>query len=248
MKHKKIIDFLESYYPLSKQMENDISGFQFGNLQDKFLGCLVTTDVTLEAIDFCILKKLNLIVTHHPILYPNPVKAFENEFLQKKFLLLEKNQITVFSLHTNLDVLPNGLNYFLAKNFFTNQKVYLKETYAKINKKILPEKLLRKLKKTLKAPIRYVFFEDKILNIAFISGAGASLIPNILKHDPKINTFITGDVKLSDFIFAKDNKINLIDIGHEIEILLFKNLFFFLKKKFLKKKIYYLDSIEILTK
>jgi putative NIF3 family GTP cyclohydrolase 1 type 2 len=52
----------------------------------------------------------------------------------------------------------------------------------------------------------------RVRKIAWCSGSGASLFPEIVRHKPDV--FITGDVKYHDALDFQMEGITVVDIGH----------------------------------
>ena len=105
-----IYNFLNSLAPFNLACNWDNSGFLIGDINAYFQNCLICLDVTDKIIDECIEKKCNLIISHHPIIF-NKLKKITSDMLVYK---LVKNDINVVSLHTNLDIASQGVNFVLA--------------------------------------------------------------------------------------------------------------------------------------
>ena len=103
MEIKKIIDLLEKICPKNLAEEEDYVGLQTGNPQNKIKKILITLDCSKRAIEKAIKTNCNLIISHHPLLWPSLEEAIKVESIKKKLTILNKNNITVYSLHTNYD-------------------------------------------------------------------------------------------------------------------------------------------------
>ena len=71
---------------------------------------VVVLDVTQRAVEFAVLKGCDLIVSHHPFIMPKLTKI---DFDTKKGELTEKlikNNICVYSMHTNFDAAVSGIH------------------------------------------------------------------------------------------------------------------------------------------
>ncbi|MDU1708605.1 MAG: Nif3-like dinuclear metal center hexameric protein, partial [Anaerococcus vaginalis] len=132
---------------------------------------------------------------------------------------LIKNDITVFAMHTNLDIGKGGVNDNLAKllelkdisNLDTNNENpmarfgYTDEITAYDFSKFVKEKL------NCKGLILYGDKNKKIKKVALCGGAGSDFISDAIKKD--CDLIVTSDVKYHEAI---DNckKINIVDPGH----------------------------------
>lgn len=111
MEIRELIDKLCKKYPLDLQEERDNSGLQIGNLNNKLKGVLISLDLEDEGIDWALENSnCNLIITHHPYLFrPTNSIDFSDPFY-KRLEKIVKHDITVFAMHTNLDIAFDGLN------------------------------------------------------------------------------------------------------------------------------------------
>ncbi len=115
MKHKEVIEFLERWAPKGIAWEKDNVGLQIGNVFDDTRGILLTLDISIDAVQKCINEKCNLIISHHPLIF-HPLKQINLQEIKGKIIELAiKNNITVYSAHTNLDFSKDGVSFVLAK-------------------------------------------------------------------------------------------------------------------------------------
>nr|MCU0332804.1 Nif3-like dinuclear metal center hexameric protein [Ignavibacteriaceae bacterium] len=80
-----------------------------------------------EVIESAIKENCNLIITHHPLLY-YPLKNldFSKSSRAKMIEKLIKNNITLYSAHTNLDFTKHGVSYQLAQRLSLKNIRFLK--------------------------------------------------------------------------------------------------------------------------
>ena len=100
-----------------KLAENwDNVGLLLGNNNNEVNKVLVCLDVTTDVVEEAIANDVNLIVSHHPLIF-KPLKSldFTSDFKSRIIRDLIKNDISVISFHTNLDSATLGLNDYLAK-------------------------------------------------------------------------------------------------------------------------------------
>lgn len=110
-----VVDFLSHFAPPKLAEEWDNTGLLVGDEQsplDKILTCLtLTPDVAQEAID----AGVDLIVSHHPIMF-RPIQQITAGDAQGKMLLdLIQAGIAVYSPHTSYDSAAEGINRQLAE-------------------------------------------------------------------------------------------------------------------------------------
>jgi dinuclear metal center YbgI/SA1388 family protein len=115
MKLHDIASFLQQLAPLDLAADWDNVGLLLGNADadvQRILTCLtVTPEVVAEAVD----QRVQLIVTHHPILF-RPIKRLTSANTEGRMLLtLASAGIAVYSAHTAYDNCPGGINDLLAQ-------------------------------------------------------------------------------------------------------------------------------------
>ncbi|WP_280748211.1 Nif3-like dinuclear metal center hexameric protein [Parabacteroides sp. PF5-9] len=115
MKIKEIIKELELYAPLPLQEGFDNSGVQVGDVYQVATGVLLCLDITEEVIEEAIELDCNLIVSHHPLAF-KPFKSLTGStYIERCMINACKNDIVIYSAHTNLDNVIGGVNYKLAE-------------------------------------------------------------------------------------------------------------------------------------
>ena len=127
MNGKQIIKYLEEWAPKEIAWEKDNVGLQVGNPDKKIKNIMLSLDLSDEVIKHAIKKNCNLIITHHPILY-YPLKNLDLSGNSKATMIekLIKNDIALYSSHTNLDFTKDGVSFQLAKRLKLNNIRFLK--------------------------------------------------------------------------------------------------------------------------
>ncbi|MCL2064696.1 MAG: Nif3-like dinuclear metal center hexameric protein [Candidatus Cloacimonetes bacterium] len=109
----KVVNFynkLNEIAPFASAYSWDNCGLLIGDMEREVHKVLISLDITDKIADYAIYHKIDLIISHHPIIY----QAMKS-ICQKKYLKLIENKISVISAHTNLDVSKLGVNYVLAE-------------------------------------------------------------------------------------------------------------------------------------
>ena len=115
MKVKDFTNYLEQLAPLTYQEEYDNSGLIIGDFNMEVQGVLITLDCNDKVLDEAINNKCNLVITHHPIIFKG-LKKINNDSLTDKLVIKAiKNNVAIYSIHTNLDNIVNGVNSEIAK-------------------------------------------------------------------------------------------------------------------------------------
>lgn len=115
MRIEEVISYLESWFPSASALTQDNPGLQVGDPTARLKNVLVTLEVTDRVIEEAIENQVNLILTHHPLIY-NPFSNLNTSAgLGKQIAQLVANGITVYAAHTNLDVSRYGVSMVLAQ-------------------------------------------------------------------------------------------------------------------------------------
>jgi len=117
VKCQVIMDAMERLAPKYLAESWDNVGLLIGSPAQNIDKILVTLDVTSAVVDQAVRDGVNLIITHHPILF-TPVKNIRTDLPQGKILeSLLAAKIAVYAAHTNLDSATGGVNDILAAKF-----------------------------------------------------------------------------------------------------------------------------------
>lgn len=214
---KDIIKIIENEYPKNLACNWDNVGLLAGNEENDIKNILVTLDITPKVVDEAIKYKADLILSHHPLLFGG-VKSFcEDNEQMKMYTKIIRNNISVYSAHTNMDTAPNGINQKLAELFSLSDIGILEpETglgrYGDIDKMPLKD-FCDLVKNKLNTPFLKVSKNsDMIKRVAIGSGGCSDIIPNAIAVGADV--MITADIKYHIAIDSVTNGISLIDAGH----------------------------------
>ena len=214
IKTDEIIEVLEKLAPVETAQNWDNSGWQIFLGKEETKKVMICLTVTKNIISQAIEQECDLIISHHPLIF-NPIKKITNDTICEQIITEAiKNDIQIYSLHTNLDIANGGVNDVLCERL----GIEIVETrcdgfvkIAKLHEIIDIDSFILKLKISLNASkIKMINPSNKkyIQTIAVCSGAGGSFL-NELKD---IDAFITGDIKYHNALDVQD--IVLIDAGH----------------------------------
>ena len=124
MKLGEVIKAFEQIAPFSLQDDYDNSGIQFGNTENEIKRGLVCIDITEEIIDEAIEKQCDLVISHHPLIFRGIKKLTGKHYTERALIKAIKHDISLISVHTNLDSVINGVNKKLAEKLgLTDLKV-----------------------------------------------------------------------------------------------------------------------------
>ena len=115
MKIKEVIAALEQFAPLPLQEDYDNAGLQLGLTEAEVSGALLCLDVTEETVAEAVEKGCNLVVSHHPLLFRGLKQIVDADSVQRTVKMAIKNDVTIVSMHTNLDNAVGGVNWKIAE-------------------------------------------------------------------------------------------------------------------------------------
>ncbi len=114
MKLKDLSKAINQNAAFSLQEDYDNSGIITGNPESEASGALICLDVTDEVIDEAISNKLNVIISHHPLIFNSLLKITGQNNVEKCIIKAIKHDISIIAAHTNLDNYYYGVNNMLA--------------------------------------------------------------------------------------------------------------------------------------
>ena len=128
MKCNELIKYLEHWAPKEIAWERDNAGLQVGSLERETKNILLCLDITPQVVDEAVKKSCNLIISHHPLLFHSLKKiSTDNDYRSQVIEKLLKNEITLYSAHTNLDFTQDGVSFRLAKKLKLQKIDFLKK-------------------------------------------------------------------------------------------------------------------------
>jgi len=125
---RKIMKVMESIAPTNLAESWDNVGLLVGDANKMVENIMVALEVTDEVIDEAISKNIDLIITHHPLIF-KPLKQINTDDpISRMVLKMIQNNISLYSAHTNLDTSEVGTCHYLADLLELNRVDYLTQT------------------------------------------------------------------------------------------------------------------------
>lgn len=225
--------FLGEYAPLPLAESWDNVGLLIGDedrAANRVLTCLtVTPDVVEEAVAL----QIELIVSHHPMLF-KPVQRLVSTDIQGGMLLkLIESGIAVYSPHTAFDSAADGINQQIAEGLGLRDIKPLRVMRNLANTSALPAEFtpgsgrygdlpqpssLAELSDTVKKLLKVTRLQrvgeatQSVCRAGVACGAAAEFIPDALAAGCEV--LLTGEARFHDCLRARDGGIALILPGH----------------------------------
>jgi dinuclear metal center YbgI/SA1388 family protein len=226
-----IIGILDSLAPPSLAEEWDNCGLQLGDLSWPVKKIWVALDPTLQVVEAACAQKVDLLVTHHPLIF-RPLRSIEfHTPLGAVINMATRHNLAIFAAHTNLDRVTGGLNDILARRLGLKDLKSLatggptKEPISgepgpgigrvgSLDKAMDLKSLARSVKKEMGLKIiKFAGDPDLLIKKAAVcTGSGSSLLTDFFASGAQV--YISGDMRYHDARDVEAGNRGVIDIGH----------------------------------
>ncbi len=232
MKCAEIISVLNELAPEQIACSWDNVGLLAGRTDKEVGRVLLCLDVTDAVVEYAVEKGVDMIISHHPLLF-RPLKRINNESMTgRRLLRLIQGDIACYAMHTSFDCGEKGMA-FAAANLLQlqNQQIldeaFLYENEAGISvqggigrtgsleKAMSLKELLDLIKVRFQTEGLIVYGDDleaQISRVAISPGSGKDQVEAALKA--KAEVLITGDISHHIGLDAREEGLILIDAGH----------------------------------
>ena len=225
MKFDQVFAAIRLAAPEELQEEWDNSGIQIRTEEDqeiqRILTCLEISDAVVEE---AVQKKVDLIVTHHPLIFSRLSKIDGKDITGNQIIRLIQHGISVYSAHTSFDSAARGTNQDLAEKLQLAQIVpmfpvpgneacgmgrygvyeqpVLFGDFAELLSEVCPDSYLQIAGR----------IPEAVARVAICTGAGSEFMDAAAERGADV--YVTGDVKYHDARHADDLGFCVIDAGH----------------------------------
>jgi dinuclear metal center YbgI/SA1388 family protein len=220
-----IIRAVEDLAPSRLAEEWDNVGLQLGHPEWPVRRILVALDPTPCVVEEAIRAGVNVIVTHHPLIF-RPLRRLDLATVSGALVQrLIEQRVAVITAHTNLDSVRGGINDILTEildltNITVLQPAATNEPHCglgRVGELAQPAPLgilAADIKKGMGLEqIRYAGDSEQLVTrVAVCSGSGSSLLEVFLASPADV--FVTGDVRYHDARDIEAHHRGIIDIGH----------------------------------
>lgn len=214
---------IESFAPLSLQESYDNAGLQVGNPSMSVEGVMLCLDVTEDIMREALRRGCNLILSHHPLIFKGLKQITGKTATERIVTEAIRNDIAIYSAHTNLDSTFEGVSYEMAHRLDLRDVTPLcpdrenPVTGLGVIGTVRPTptlEFLRRVKDTFH--VKHLRFSEEacrlvVRKVALCGGSGGSMIGDALRAGADI--YVTGDLKYHDFTTYSTDLV-LADIGH----------------------------------
>ena len=137
MKLSEITSYLESFAPLSFQESYDNSGLTIGDSDRTVASALLALDVTEPVVEEAIRIGAQLIISHHPVIFPEARNITGKTTFERAVLKAIKHDIALYAMHTNIDNVMGGVNSKIAQKIGLNDTRILRPVRNQLSKLVV---------------------------------------------------------------------------------------------------------------
>ena len=227
MKVGEILAYIAELAPWGLAEEWDNVGLMIGSRHHEVKKVLVSLDVTRQTIEAAISSGANLIISHHPFIFSKLKVVDLDDDKGEQIELLIKNNISIISAHTNLDVAKGGINDTLAQIIGLKDCEILNEyipvgysenfglgKIGRLENEMNGTAFIQHIKLALNvANIRIAgAVPDTISKVAVFCGSFDVELEHLKKSGADV--LVTGDLKYHEALDAREMGLCIIDAGH----------------------------------
>lgn len=208
-----ILNYLKGEYPLETACDFDNVGLLVGNGDNCVPKAVVCLDCDINAVNYAKQIGANLIITHHPVIFD----GLKTVLLGSVVYQLVRCDISVISMHTNLDIAADGVTVRLCEaiglknvqNFVAHDGFLIRAAKCDVS---TADALALRIKSALGDLVRYVDSGKPIHRVLVCSGSGGSYLEDVVSGG--YDALISADIKHNVFIDAANCGVTVFDAGH----------------------------------
>ena len=190
--------------------------FRSGDGDTKVNSILVALDCTEDVLDEAINNGCDMIVTHHPLIFSGIKRISNKDIIGRIIERAIKNDIIIYSSHTNLDKASEGVSHLIAEKLNLKNCVPLTEEGFGLVGELEEEKSVNEFIDLTKRAYKIETIrgsqpiDAKIKRVAVCGGSGKSFINDAMQKGAQV--YVTGDITYHEYYCQ--NEFMVLDLGH----------------------------------
>lgn len=209
-----LYETIDRLAPFATQYDEDNSGLLVGSASQEVTGILFALDVSQRVIDEAVSLGVQLIVTHHPLMF-SPIRALTDSDHEGRLIRrLTQENISLIAAHTNLDQAPGGINDTLAERCGLSD--IAGEAFFRCGLLPVPltaGKYAEELMDRLHTVVRVMGPEDAVIRkVGLCSGGGSSEWHRAV--DTGCDAFVSGEIRHHIGLALADSGLVGFECGH----------------------------------
>lgn len=209
-----VYDRIDAFAPFEMQEEWDNAGLLAGSREQTVDSVLCALDLNAGVLREAQEKNVQLIVTHHPILFRGRKNLREDDPEGRLLCELVRSRIALIAAHTNFDNAQPGVNDALAEKLgLTGVEAFEGGLRAGIPAQRTLGDFRRHVEETLGGPVRlYGEPEAEIHKVALLGGAGEDYVADARAAGADV--FVTGEIAHHKAWGAYNSGVFVLEAGH----------------------------------
>jgi len=220
------LSVMETIAPLSLSESWDNPGLLIEPETSQIESVLVAMDCTMEVVQEAIERKVDLVLTHHPLFFRPVKQIYHSRPDTAAAYKLIRHGIGLYAAHTNLDSVCGGVNDALCERLGVGDVRALlapdeplseqTQSLGRIGTLAEPMELkafAAHCRDALHAAVRYCGRDDQVIRrVAVLGGAGGDFI--VQAKQAGADVLVTGEVKHNQALDARFIGIGVVEAGH----------------------------------
>ena len=228
MKCSDWMEKLEKLAPKSLACEWDNPGLLAGRAEKEVEKVLIALDATDDVVDLAVKEQVDLLITHHPLIFHSMKKVNDQDFIGRRLIKLIQADISMYAMHTNFDIAPGCMADLAAEKLglvecgpletmkVTDEGAVGIGKTGKLKKPMTLKALAELVKEQFGLPYVTVYGQEAapglVERISVCPGSGRGMEIEAEKAGAQV--LITGDMGHHEGIDAAANGLVVIDAGH----------------------------------
>lgn len=214
----EIVDFLDNYLRIADWEDKSMNGLQVEGRSD-INKIVFAVDACMDTFHQAEEKNADMLIVHHGLIWGS-VGYIKGQIMKRLKYLLE-NELSLYAAHLPLDAHPEvGNNVELMRILGARAEEPFGDYHGKAigySGSFDQPKTLEEINEIVKQqlhvdPLTFNFGANDIKNVACVSGAGTSTVPEA--GEKQIDLLVTGETDHASFHTAKEFSLNIIFAGH----------------------------------
>ena len=219
-----VIEELFSWAPMGLAEEWDNVGLQVGYPFWPVQRAVIALDITPGTLAFALEVEADIVISHHPLIFTPLTRLNLNETTARLLAGFLRHEISVCSMHTNLDSARGGVNDCLAALLGIEHTKPLLASPENIDagfgrigrlpQPVSSKEFLNRISSVLKISCLTTAgrIRGRIDKVAICSGSGSSLFQEAVQKGAQC--FVSAEIKHSTAREAEAQGVLVVDAGH----------------------------------
>jgi len=220
----QLLEYLNRLAPPELAEAWDNVGLLVGASAQEVENVLVCLDVTLATLDEAMSKNCQVIISHHPPIFKPLARIDLDEASGQMLKMALVRNMALIACHTNLDSAQGGVSDALARALGLHETRPLQSVAGRADaglgrigrfaQAVSAEEFLRRTAAATANAALLVAgtLPETITTVAVCGGSGSEFAPLALRLGAEV--YLSGEIKHSTALWARENGFCLIDGGH----------------------------------